>query len=209
MGKRTAAELWEQLVDEAGEDLIARAASMSVKDAEKELAAAGVDVAAERAEAERFLEDLASGAFEKRIAEERKAEPTAESPAKAETSGLRERSEAPAPKPAERRENRRRRSSVSWLAIAASFAVGVGGTYAMMGGAGPGVSAPRPPEPPAAAELRRQAAAACDAKRWAECLADLDEARTLDPPGDDEASIKAQRDRAMRGIRGGAGTPAP
>lgn len=196
MAKRTAADLWEQLVDEAGEDLIARAASTSVQDAEKELAAAGVDVAAERAEAERFLQDLASGALDERIA-------------KPETSGLRERSEAPPPKPAERRESRKPRSSLAWLAAAASFAVGVGGTYAMMGGGSPGVSAPRPPEPPAAAELRRQAAAACDAKRWAECLADLDEARRLDPPGDDEESIKAQRDQAIRGIRGGSGTPAP
>jgi hypothetical protein len=41
--------LWRQLVDEAGEDAIEQAASVSVAEAERELAAAGFDVAAERA----------------------------------------------------------------------------------------------------------------------------------------------------------------
>lgn len=43
--------LWQRLVDEAGEDLIERAAAVSVAQAEKDLAAAGFDVAAERARA--------------------------------------------------------------------------------------------------------------------------------------------------------------
>ncbi|HEY1691724.1 MAG TPA: hypothetical protein VGG39_06165 [Polyangiaceae bacterium] len=48
-------ELWEELLDEAGEALIEEAAAVSVEQAEKELAEAGFDVAAERARAEAFL----------------------------------------------------------------------------------------------------------------------------------------------------------
>lgn len=51
-------KLWQHLVDEAGEELIEEAASVSVEQAEKELAEAGFDVAAERARAEAFLDAL-------------------------------------------------------------------------------------------------------------------------------------------------------
>ena len=49
---RSAEELRRRLVDEAGEDEVERAASVSIAQAQKELAAAGFDVAAERARAE-------------------------------------------------------------------------------------------------------------------------------------------------------------
>lgn len=58
MTTRTPLELWERLVEEAGEELIERAASVSVAQAEKELRAVGFDVEAERAEGEAFLADL-------------------------------------------------------------------------------------------------------------------------------------------------------
>jgi hypothetical protein len=54
--------LWQELVDEAGEELIEQAAAVSVAQAEKELAEAGFDVAAERARAEAFLASLEGGA---------------------------------------------------------------------------------------------------------------------------------------------------
>jgi hypothetical protein len=60
----TEEELWQELVDEAGKELIEAAASVSVEQAEKDLAAAGFDVAAERARAEQFLVDLENGAIE-------------------------------------------------------------------------------------------------------------------------------------------------
>jgi hypothetical protein len=60
--KSREAQLWQKLVDEAGEDLVERAAAVSVEQAEKELAEAGFDVAAERARAESFLDSLAAGA---------------------------------------------------------------------------------------------------------------------------------------------------
>ncbi|MDP9149216.1 MAG: hypothetical protein M3O36_04640, partial [Myxococcota bacterium] len=48
-------DLWQQLVDEAGEDEIARAAGVNVARAEQELAASAFDVAAERAKATAVL----------------------------------------------------------------------------------------------------------------------------------------------------------
>ena len=56
MSERKHADLWKELVDEAGDEEIDRAASVSVAQAEAELAAAGFDVAAERAKASAFLE---------------------------------------------------------------------------------------------------------------------------------------------------------
>jgi hypothetical protein len=60
--KRTPEEIWRQLVLEAGEDEIARAANVSVAQAERELAEAGFDIAVERATAEALLRDLESAA---------------------------------------------------------------------------------------------------------------------------------------------------
>jgi hypothetical protein len=42
---------------------------------------------------------------------------------------------------------------------------------------------------------------ACDAQQWSVCLARLDEARAVDPEGDEKPAVKATRDRAIRGIR--------
>ncbi len=56
---RTAEQIWQQLVDESGEDEIERAASVSVAQAESELRLAGFDVRRERAEADSWLKELA------------------------------------------------------------------------------------------------------------------------------------------------------
>ena len=61
MPPRSPESLWQQLVDEAGEDLIDEAASVSVAQAERELTAAGFDVAAERRAAETLIAALESG----------------------------------------------------------------------------------------------------------------------------------------------------
>jgi len=60
MPKRSPQEIWRKLVEEAGEHEIERAARVSVAQAEKELAEAGFDIAAERARAEALLSDLES-----------------------------------------------------------------------------------------------------------------------------------------------------
>jgi hypothetical protein len=53
--------LWRQLVDEAGDDAVERAAAVSVAQAERDLAAAGFDVAAERNAALARIAALESG----------------------------------------------------------------------------------------------------------------------------------------------------
>jgi len=60
--------LWQKLVDEAGEELIEEAAAVSVAQAEKDLAAWGFDVAAERARAEAFLVSLETAVAEEGVA---------------------------------------------------------------------------------------------------------------------------------------------
>jgi hypothetical protein len=52
--------LWAQLLDEASEEAIEAAAAVSVAQAERDLAAAGFDVAAERAKALAWIDELES-----------------------------------------------------------------------------------------------------------------------------------------------------
>jgi hypothetical protein len=58
MPARTAEDLWQHLVDEAGDDRVAQAAAVTVAQAERGLAAAGFDVAAERAVARARIASL-------------------------------------------------------------------------------------------------------------------------------------------------------
>ena len=186
MSERKYADLWKELTDEAGEDEIDRAAGVSVAEAEADLKAAGFDVAAERAKAGAFLDAMASGASSSK-------------------------SEEAAPRVAEASRRKGTRPAVLWLA-AATFVLAGGALYATLQSPPP-VSHPPPPEPstPApsvssaddlsvAAELRRTAAAACDAKQWSVCLAELDEARAVDPDGDDALTVKSLREKAMAGL---------
>jgi hypothetical protein len=57
--RRTPEQIWQQLVDESGEDEIERAANVSVVQAERELLLAGFDVNKERVEADAWLKKLA------------------------------------------------------------------------------------------------------------------------------------------------------
>ena len=63
---------------------------------------------------------------------------------------------------------------------------------------GGGVGSPRPQKD--APALRHDALAACDAGEWRECLDDLDEARDLDPDGDEAPAIREARERAERAL---------
>jgi hypothetical protein len=54
-------ELWRYLVEEAGDDLIEQACRVTVAQAERELTAAGFDVAAERRKAEATIASLRRG----------------------------------------------------------------------------------------------------------------------------------------------------
>jgi hypothetical protein len=210
-------ELWDKLVDEAGEDLIEEAAAVSVEQAERELAAAGFDVAEERARAEAFLASLESaGAAE--------AEPRL--PA-APLSG--ERAEplaASKPGAAPRRDGvrtmhlARRAGWIAAAAVAAGAAIYVktrpetvsGGRPDSNPTASPDVRRPDRREgadantdvtaPDAfAADLRRRAIAAYNTGHARECLALLDEAAKKDPAGDatpEVATLRRQAEGALR-----------
>jgi len=190
MSERKHADLWRELADEAGEDAIDRAATVSVAQAEAELKAAGFDVAAERAKASAFVDALGSEA----------ASPTAK-----ET----------APRPTEGTRRKGPRARVVWLAAAASLAA-IGGTLYATLQPPELVGSPPPPTPSrsapvvpsatdlaVAAELRRKASAACDAKQWSVCLAKLDDARAVDPGGDDALAVKTLRNQALAASRDG------
>jgi hypothetical protein len=207
MSKRTPKEVWQKLVDEAGEEEIERAASVSVEQAEKELAAAGFDVAAERATANAFLEALERG----ELPAPATATATATAPATAPATATEPEAAFAVPQDPVVLPDRRR-PVVFWLAAAATVTVGGGLLYAAL--RPPPAPPPPSPEPPpsvpapvdsvvpdlvAAADLRLKATVACDAKRWDDCLAYLDRARALDPAGDDAPAVKATRDRALRG----------
>jgi hypothetical protein len=181
MGTRTAQELWKRLVDEAGEDEIERAASVSVAQAERELAEAGFDVAAERARAEAFLDELEGR--------------PAPSPAKPANPGKTER--------------RGRVPPLVWVGAAAAAAAGAAVTHSALRDEGKSAQPPPPsPSTPestrntsrhaiaAARDLRGRAAVECNAGRARECLSLLDQARAIDPAGDAAPEIRRLREQA-------------
>jgi hypothetical protein len=206
-------DLWKRLVAEAGaeeDDAIGRAASVAVKEAEAELTAAGFDVPAERAKAAAFLDTLESGALDA----ETDADPEPPVPEPPPSAATAVAQDAPPhvsvyPQPHRKRD----RPVVLWIAVAATVVVAAGALYAALGQPpapgptpplpSPTTPAPRSPAPPdliAAADLRHQAAAACDAKQWSVCLAQLDEARVADPDGDETPAVNTLRSRAIAGI---------
>jgi len=72
----TPENLWQRLVDEAGDDAVESAAAVSVAQAERDLVAAGFDVKAERARAEARMAELTGGAVAPSVAPEPATEPT-------------------------------------------------------------------------------------------------------------------------------------
>jgi hypothetical protein len=178
MSERKHADLWKKLVDEAGEDEIDRAASVSVEQAEADLKVAGFDVAAERAKANEFLDALESGAPRSAPRVAPQVTPRAAHAA-------------------DETRRARRRPAVAWLAAAATLGAVAGGALVAALQQQPALEGAHSA---AAADLRRQATAACDAKQWSLCLADLDMARAADPGGDDAPPVKSLRDKAIAGI---------
>jgi hypothetical protein len=185
--KRTPAEIWKDLEKEAREDEeIEQMASLSDAALDEELAAGGFDVEKERAEARAVVAELERSVVARR--------------AKQLEAGARVRSLRPPS---------RRRPLAFWMAAAAVAATAAGGlVYALThpGGAPPAPPVPTPssapaPEPPsqrliAASELRTRAFAECEAQRWEECVARLDDASRLDPAGDTAPEVETARTKA-------------
>ncbi len=200
MGKqRTPDEIWSALEKEALEgDDAERAASRSIEDVVKELAAAGVDVERERAEARAIRAEL-----ERNVAVRQKAK---EAAALARVRSLR-------PK--------RRRTAIVWLAAAAALVVCATVAYAGWRHWHAPPPMPAPPAPPVrpapttapsappsseliAADFRRRAFDACDAKRWSDCLSLFDRAREVDAAGDADRQVQAARQTAAAHLEGTA-----
>jgi len=185
MAAMTEEELWNELVDEAGEDLIEEAASVSVADAEAYLRAHGYDVDAERARAEAFLRSLegeaGSEASARAVPVEGAPAPVVPSPAKPKT----------------------RRPYVAWAVATAAVAAGAATLYVQT--RPPLVAQPYNPSAEdlaAAAELRHRATVACSEGRPVECLSLLDQARAKDPAGDADPAVSRLRARAERDLPG-------
>jgi len=181
--KKSAREVWRQVVEEAGHE-VGPAADVSVAQAEKELAEAGFDVAAERAKGEAVLAALESG--QEVGASER---PVPRGPALG----------APAPEATKRHRSARTR----WVAALAAAAVAI--VVIAIAIPKPDVvthGRPSPEELSQAADLRRKAFEACDAQRYKECREGLDQARTLDPEGEQAPEVKAHR-RVLLEVPGG------
>jgi hypothetical protein len=172
--RRNPEEVWRQFADEAGEDRIDRAASVSVAQAEKELAEAGFDVAAERAKGVALIDELEAG----RHPSERKAVPSGGSDG-AHVVKL------PGPS--------RRVIRARWLALPAAAVLAAGAVALTTGVVSVGSGQPGPEDLQAARTLRDKARHECAESKWKACLDDLDSAKKLDPGGEDEA---IRRDRA-------------
>ncbi len=172
MPKRIPEEVWRQLADEAGEDEVDRAASVSVAQAEKELAEAGFDVAAERAKGVALIDELEAG----RHASERKAVPSGDGAHVVKLA-------APS----------RRVIRARWLALPAAAVLAAGAVALMTGVVSVGSGHPRQEDLQAARTLRDNARHECAESKWKACLDDLDSAKKLDPGGEDDA---VRRDRA-------------
>jgi hypothetical protein len=213
MTKPTAREVWRRLVDEAGEAEMEPILSLTQEQVDAELAGlGGFDAKKEQAAADKFLEDLASGAFEASMGlGVAPAAAPEEPPASAVVAIAR-----PQRAPAFTQPRWRPRTALVLLFAAIAGAAGTA-AYVTLRHREPSPAPPSPQPPPepspapsfepkpdlvAAGDWRNKAIGACDAQRWEECLADLDIARAIDPDGDDAPLVKATRDRAIRGILG-------
>ncbi len=169
MSKRTPEETLAAIESQAADDEMDDVLAMTPEERRRELAAAGFDLAANDAKA-----DALHAATQ--------AAPTSTATV------------VPI---------RTRRALRVVALLAAVFAIA--GLVTILARRDPNVALPHPDTPSpsdeptqaqrAAAELRKQAAAACDAKKVEECVDRINEARDLDPAGDMSPEAKAIRER--------------
>jgi hypothetical protein len=177
MPKPTPEEVLKAIEEPDPDEEMERVMAMTPEQRRADLEAAGVDMKELHAKADAMHERLVQAAAEA------KAGGTAEEP----------RLRSLPPKPP-------RRSIVNLAAAASLVAVAGGAIYAV---------ATRPPGPDVAspsretaADLRKRAFDACSREQWTECLAGLDEAKGLDPSGDDAPAVQAARRRAGQAVGG-------
>jgi hypothetical protein len=198
MTKRTASELWDAL-DEATIDAeMESVLAMTPEERRRDLVAAGYDLDKVHADADAFFASL-PGKISEATALSAPAATASPAAAVAPTPPS---PPAPAaavvPTPPARRPWRMRPAIVvpTALALAAGAALTYQALSPEMVGAG------RPEDPPAvhAAALRQEARDACQARSWKTCVDKLDEARVLDPGGDETPDVRALRHTAAEGV---------
>jgi hypothetical protein len=205
-------EVWTELVDEAGEDEIARAAEVGVAEAEAELRVAGFDIGKENAAANRLIAELMSRDsdrdFDPGAPQTVSLEDAAATDGADVTAGAGRMSEAwsvetsasiypPTPR------------SI-WL-MAAGFSIAIGGLAVVKRDAivaffrddtnhqdDKSARQKEPSRETRAAAARTEAQAACARDAFDECEAHLDEARGLDPAGEDKPEVASLRQRISK-----------
>jgi hypothetical protein len=191
--KRSPEEILDALEEQAMDDDIERVLALRPDEIDRELEAQGVDPEAVRA--------AAGAAFERAM--QKRAESLAhrardESVADPLRPQSFEKSVAAVPsRPAAKAGARRPAAWLVAAALAAAMALVVAMNAATIvawwqGGQSNDYAAGGSLHP-RALSLRKEAAVACGAAQWAECESKLDEARTLDPKGDDEEHVRDLR----------------
>jgi hypothetical protein len=200
MTKRTAKEIWDAL-DEATLDAeMESVLAMTPEERERELEEAGFDLEKVRAQSDAFFEKLQAmptAAAEPAIA--RAAEPTLAPAAESVAAPAAESVPAPVPAPPNVVPLTRR---TRWLRPAAVIGAGLAfaasvGLVVQLASPPPIVSAPRlPTSEERALAIRRDATSECQREHWKACLDGLDEARALDPKGDEAPEVRDLRKMA-------------
>lgn len=213
--KRSAAEAWEALRamadedderwdDEAAEREAERILALSPEEVRRELIEAGLDPDEVRARGQQLMEQ---------VLREMAAEPTPPETAAAPATSPTVPTPAPAaparPKPAPAHAPRRAPLAL-WL-LAAAFAAVLLSSWRFAGETIARWIHPAPPEPSIlpdmpspslvaearakkhARDLRESAHAKCAIADWDACMLDLDEAAKLDPAGDTDGTVQADR----------------
>jgi hypothetical protein len=192
MPKPSPEQIWQRLVDEAGEDEVERAASVRVAQAEKDLAEAGFDVAAERAKATALLAELGSvPPVSGKVAIAGHDKPTGAG----QVRRMEPAANVVSPVVAQARASTR----LVWLV--AALLAGLALFLALRKNEPPPVAQPRPESSQQrAADFRDEAVVACDRHAWSQCLELLNEARALDPEGDRAERVQDLRRAAQHGL---------
>jgi hypothetical protein len=210
MAKRSVQEVWTDLVDEAGEDEIAHAAEVGVAEAEAELREAGFDIGKENATANTLIAELmlrdSDRDFDPGAAQTVSSEDAAATNAGTAAGRVNEAWSVetttsiypPTPR------------SI-WL-MTAGFSIAIGGLAIVKRDAivaffrddtnhQDDKSFLRQKEPTRetrAAAARTEAQAACARDEFDECEARLDQARGLDPAGEDKPEVVSLRQRISK-----------
>ena len=195
----TPEELWEEVIQEAGEAEIEAACAESDAEVEAYLTANGFDVAAERAKGEAFLAMLEGKTDESDAV---RAESDAVQASDAPDSERDAAWEAPGRRLAP---DERMHPAAGWIATAATVALGAAATASVLmatpaqpdhGGSDVHATRRLAPAEADALELRDRAKVALDAWSSEDCLRLLDQAKAKDPHGDDADDVVEMRKTA-------------